>query len=108
MSDKTRQLAQRDWDQLMVIAAGFLPLTNGDLSLAMSKALVAHAELIENVRRGKIVAELARGTVRLLHQEGNLVLVYERRENTDPNRGNTGPHTPLPLLGFSIDEDTTR
>ena len=28
---KVRQLQQRDWDQLLIVASGFLPLTNGDL-----------------------------------------------------------------------------
>lgn len=102
MSEKARQLAQRDWDQLLVVAAGFLPLTNGDLTAAMSRALVAHADLIDNVRRGKVMAELPRGSVKLVHQDGELVLIYERRENTDPSRTDTTEPS-LPLLGFAAD-----
>jgi hypothetical protein len=100
MSEKVRQLAQRDWDQLLIVAAGFLPLTNGDLTAAMSRALAAHADLIDNVRRGRIAADLPRGSVKLVHQDGELLLVYEKRETTDPSKTETTEA--LPLLGFSI------
>lgn len=97
---KIRELDHQDWDQLLTIAAGFLPLTSGDLPAAMTRAIAAHAELIDAVRRGQITAELRRGSVRLEHHDGQLRLVYDRREVSDPGmRGEPS----VPLLGFGED-----
>ncbi|MCB9685892.1 MAG: hypothetical protein H6735_12695 [Alphaproteobacteria bacterium] len=77
---KVRALQQQDWDQLLLVASGFLPLTDGDLVLAMSRAIAAHAKLIEAVKAGTIEAELPRGTVRLfVPEEGGLALAYTAR-----------------------------
>lgn len=75
---RVRKLLQRDWDQLLIVAAGFLPSTGGDLKLAMSKAIAAHADLVEAVRGGKVMAQLPRGTVRLVvPEEGGLAITYD-------------------------------
>jgi hypothetical protein len=107
MSDKVRQLSQRDWDQLVVVAAGFLPLTNGDLTAAMARALAAHAELIDNVRRGVVGAELPKGRVRLVYEQGNLNVVYEKREQTDEGARARGEPS-MPLLSLDIDTEPRR
>ncbi|MEQ1504582.1 MAG: hypothetical protein ABMB14_20250 [Myxococcota bacterium] len=80
MANRVRALEQRDWDQLVTIAAGFLPLTNGDLEAAMSRAIAAHAGLVEAVRKGRIQADLGRGRVRLfVPDDGGLALAYESK-----------------------------
>lgn len=77
---KVRPLQQQDWDQLLVVASGFLPLTEGDLVQAMTRAIAAHAKLIEAVKAGTIEAELHRGTVRLfVPEEGGLALAFTAR-----------------------------
>ncbi|MCA9494336.1 MAG: hypothetical protein KC621_30630 [Myxococcales bacterium] len=77
---KVRPLQQQDWDQLLVVASGFLPLTDGDLVKAMTRAIAAHAELIEAVKAGTIEAELSRGTVRLfVPEDGGLALAFQAR-----------------------------
>jgi hypothetical protein len=81
---KVRKLLQRDWDQLLIVAAGFLPQTGGDLTRAMAKAIAAHAELVEAVRQGRVGAELPRGTVRLVvPDDGGLALEYVPRTSGD-------------------------
>lgn len=75
---KVRPLEQRDWDQLLVVATGYLPLTNGDLKAAMAKAIVAHAELIRAVKAGEVGADLPRGRVTLfVPEQGGLALSFE-------------------------------
>jgi hypothetical protein len=89
---KVRNLLQRDWDQLLIVAAGFLPLCGGDLKLAMSKAIAAHADLVEAVRAGRIGAELPRGSVRLVAPpDGGLAIEYT------PKRGDVGPPPDITL-----------
>lgn len=78
MGRKVRPLTQRDWDQLLVVATGYLPLTGGDLEAAMARAIASHAGLIEAVKRGRIKAELPRGTVSLfVPPDGGLALAFE-------------------------------
>jgi hypothetical protein len=78
MAKKVRPLQQRDWDQLLIVATGYLPLTNGDLKAAMARAIVAHAGLIEAVKHGEISADLPRGRVSLFVPEGGgLALAFE-------------------------------
>jgi hypothetical protein len=78
MARKVRPLAQGDWDQLLVVASGYLALCDGDLKAAMAKAIVAHAGLIESVKKGEIAAELTRGRVVLfVPEEGGLALAFE-------------------------------
>lgn len=78
MAKKVRPLAQGDWDQLLVVASGYLTICGGDLKEAMARAIVAHAGLIEAVKRGEISAELARGRVSLfVPEEGGLALAFE-------------------------------
>lgn len=75
--EKVRTLVQREWDQLLIVAAGFLPMTDGDLKLAMTRAIAAHADLVEAVRGGRIRAELPSGSVRLfVPEDGGLALAY--------------------------------
>ena len=75
--DKVRTLDQREWDQLLIVAAGYLPMTDGDLKRAMIRAITGHADLIDAIRRGKIEAELPKGRVRLfVPEEGGLALAY--------------------------------
>ena len=75
--EKVRTLVQREWDQLLIVAAGFLPSSDGDLKVAMSRAIAAHAYLVEAIRGGRIRAELPRGSVRLFVPEGGgLALAY--------------------------------
>ncbi|MEZ4240133.1 MAG: hypothetical protein R3F59_29075 [Myxococcota bacterium] len=93
---KARKLLQRDWDQLLIVAAGFLPQTGGDLVRAMSKAIAAHAELVEAVRHGRVGAELPRGTVRLVvPDEGGLALEY-----TPKTRGDSHPPPDITIDGI--------
>lgn len=74
-----RQLQQHDWDQLLMVASGFLPLTGGDLRAAMAKAIAAHADLIAGVRDEGITAQLSRGTVTLfVPEEGGMALAFDR------------------------------
>ena len=78
MARKVRPLAQGDWDQLLVVASGYLGLCGGDLKEAMARAIVAHAGLIESVKKGEIAAELPRGRVVLfVPEEGGLALAFE-------------------------------
>lgn len=92
---RVRKLLQRDWDQLLIVAAGFLPSTGGDLKLAMSKAIAAHADLVDAVRQGKIRAELPRGSVRLLvPDDGGLAIAYE------PSVAEPGPPPDITLDGI--------
>lgn len=82
---KVKPLQQHDWDQLLVVASGFLPLTEGDLVKAMSRAITAHAALIEAVKAGTLEAELPRGTVRLfVPEEGGLALGFRSRTTRTP------------------------
>jgi hypothetical protein len=78
---KVRQLQQRDWDQLLLVATGYLPMTSGDLRKAMSLAIAAHADLIAGVRDGGISAELPRGRVTLfVPPDGGLALAFHPRD----------------------------
>jgi hypothetical protein len=78
MGRKVRPLQQRDWDQLLVVASGYLALTGGDLKEAMARAIVAHAGLIEAVKHAEVAAELPRGRVVLfVPEEGGLALAFE-------------------------------
>jgi hypothetical protein len=101
-----RTLVQREWDQLLIVAAGFLPMTGGDLKLAMSKAIAAHADLIEAIRRGEIDAELPRGSVRLfVPAEGGLALAYTSNKRTPG--GATYDDLGPPDVSIDVHEDHT-
>jgi hypothetical protein len=111
MARKVRPLSQGDWDQLLVVASGYLTLCDGDLQAAMSRAIVAHAGLIEAVKKGEIRAELPRGRVELfVPDEGGLALAFEPH----PRRGTPGgsdarPDTtadavPLPEITLEVHE----
>lgn len=81
---KVRQLQQRDWDQLLMVATGYLPMTDGDLRKAMALAIAAHADLIAGVRTEGITAQLAKGSVTLfVPEEGGLALAFERKADED-------------------------
>lgn len=89
MGRKVRPLAQRDWDQLLVVASGYLSLTGGDLEAAMARAIASHAALIEAVKVGRIRAELPRGTVSLfVPPDGGLALAFD----ATPPAGATPSH----------------
>ena len=78
---KVRELSQRDWDQLLTVAAGYLPMTNGDLHQAMARALSAHAALIRTIRDTGVTADLPRGRVTLFVPDGGgMALAFERGE----------------------------
>lgn len=75
---KVRQLEQRDWDQLLIVASGYLPLTNGDLREAMAKAIASHSDLIRAVREEGITTHVARGKVTLfVPEDGGIALAFE-------------------------------
>ena len=85
---KVRQLQQRDWDQLLIVASGYLPLTNGDLKAAMAKAIEAHSDLIRTVRDEGITTEVPRGKVTLfVPEEGGIALAFESNK-ARPEREN--------------------
>ena len=85
MPKKVRPLSQGDWDQLLVVASGYLAICGGDLKEAMARAIVAHAGLIEAVKRGEIAAELPRGRVSLfVPDEGGLALAFEPHPRRTP------------------------
>ena len=89
---KVRQLEQRDWDQLLTVATGFLPLTQGDLKEAMAMAIAAHSELIRAVREEGITTHVSRGKVTLfVPEEGGIALAFESNR-----RRPTGETTPPP------------
>jgi hypothetical protein len=78
MKRKVRALDQHDWDQLLIVAAGYLPLTGGDLKQAMARAIVAHADLVDVVKKEGLRAELPKGTALLYVEEGALQIAYEK------------------------------
>jgi hypothetical protein len=80
---KVRPLDQHDWDQLLIVAAGFLPLVGGDLKQAMAKAIVAHAELVGIVKKEGLRAELPKGVARLYVEEGALQIAYESHSSSE-------------------------
>ena len=89
---KVRQLEQRDWDQLLIVASGFLPLTNGNLREAMAQAIAAHSDLIRAVREEGITTHVARGKVTLfVPDDGGIALAFEsnraRREREAASEG---------------------
>jgi hypothetical protein len=85
--EKVRTLDQREWDQLLIVAAGYLPMCDGDLKRAMIRAITGHADLIDAIRRGKIEAELPKGRVRLfVPEEGGLALAYTSNTRPASNR----------------------
>lgn len=80
MPSKTREthLSDRDWDNLLVLAAGFLSTTGGDIRRAMAKALAAHYDLILAAKQGVISAETADGRATLIVPEsGGLAIKTE-------------------------------
>ncbi len=82
---KVRQLQQRDWDQLLMLAGGYLPLTGGDLREAMARAIAAHADLIRAVREEGITTHVPRGKVTLfVPQEGGIALAFESAKGKSP------------------------
>ncbi len=67
---KLSRLSDRDWDNLMTLASGYLAVTNGDLPKAMARAIKGHAELIAAVKAGTVSTEIATGKVTLVVPEG--------------------------------------
>lgn len=75
---KTNPLSDRDWDNLVRLAAGYLPMTGGDIRRAMSKAMAAHYDLIAAAKAGAISAEISHGTVTLVVPDsGGIALELE-------------------------------
>lgn len=94
---KVKPLSQRDWDQLLVLASGFLTLTGGNVELAMAKAIEAHARLIDSVKKGRITARLGKGTARLVvPEDGGLALQLEAVERTTPGPVPAREEAPAP------------
>jgi hypothetical protein len=83
---KVKPLSQRDWDQLLVLASGYLTLTGGNIDLAMAKAIEAHARLIDSVKKGRITTRLGKGTMvqLVVPEEGGLALRFEVPERATP------------------------
>ena len=80
MGKKARiaKLSDRDWDNLLTLAAGYLPVTNGDARRAMSKALAAHHDLIAAAKLGVVSAEIHEGRVTLVvPEDGGMALKIE-------------------------------
>ena len=80
MARKTRDthLSDRDWDNLLVLAAGYLSTTGGDIRRAMSKALAAHYDLIAAATQGVISAEVPDGRATLyVPDSGGLAIKTE-------------------------------
>jgi len=67
---KTTKLSDRDWDNLVRLASGYLPLTGGDVRRAMSKALAAHSDLIAAAKEGAISTDTHDGRVTLVVPDG--------------------------------------
>ncbi len=81
MSRKSKEthLSDRDWDNLLVLASGYLASTGGDARRAMSKALAAHYDLIAAAKQGVISAEVPDGRVTLVVPDnGGLAIKTER------------------------------
>lgn len=77
---KQTKLSDREWDTLVTIASGYLAETNGDLRLAMARAVVAHRDLIAAVKSGAISVEIPEGRVSLVvPEEGGIALKLENR-----------------------------
>ena len=109
---KVRQLEQRDWDQLLMVASGFLALTNGDLKQAMAKAIAAHSDLIRAVREEGITTHVARGKVTLfVPEEGGIALAFEsnraRREREAAVSGTASALPDLSNLVLEVVEPTS-
>lgn len=78
MRQKIRKLSDQDWAQLITLTSGYLPLVNGDVRRAMSKALAAHQDLIVAAKQEAITAELPEGRVTLfVPEEGGMALRLE-------------------------------
>ena len=77
---KISQLSDRDWEILVTLASGFLPLTNGDVRREMAKAMAAHHDLIHAAKEGVISADTKEGRVSLVVPDsGGLALELESR-----------------------------
>ncbi|MBX2803068.1 MAG: hypothetical protein KTR31_35630 [Myxococcales bacterium] len=102
---KVRQLHQRDWDQLLMVASGFLPMTNGNLREAMARAIAAHADLIRAVREDGVTTELSRGKVTLFVPEGGgLALAFESSKAAAERRRAPGATDSRPPVSeFSLE-----
>ena len=82
MGKKTRiaKLSDRDWDNLLTLAAGYLSVTNGDARRAMAKAMAAHHDLIAAAKLGVVSAEIHEGRVTLMvPDDGGMALKFEPR-----------------------------
>jgi hypothetical protein len=98
---KVRKLTQRDWEQLLVIAAGYLPLCNGDLRAAMGRALTAHADLIAGVKAAEVHAFLPDGRITMfVPDEGGVAIRLERLPPLP--EGDEGDEEPLPTEEDSL------
>ncbi len=67
---KIRILSDRDWEHLLIVASGYLPLCEGDLRAAMSRAIAAHQDLILAAHSEAISSELPEGRVTLFVPDG--------------------------------------
>jgi hypothetical protein len=100
---KVKPLSQQDWEQLLIIASGYLTLTGGNLDLAMARAIEAHARLIDSVKKGRITTRLGKGSVRLIvPEEGGLALAFDA-----PERAVTPPPVPTREAGARPAPSTT-
>lgn len=98
MKDRFRKLSPQDWEHLLLLASGYLPLTNGDLRAAMSRAIEAHADLISAVKAGTLSAELPEGRVTMfVPQSGGIAL----RLHLATDLGSVPPSTPPSASGWS-------
>lgn len=79
MSKKShRSVSDADWNQLITLASGFLPLEQGDVKGAMSRALAAHVELIAALKNERISAHVPEGRVTMfVPDEGGVALRLE-------------------------------
>lgn len=95
MARKVRALAQHDWDQLLIVASGFIALERGDLKAAMARAITAHAALVDAVREGGIRAPMPGGEVHLYADEEGLMVAYETKTGESvPDLGLEVPDPP--------------
>jgi len=75
---KTNTLSDRDWDNLVRLAAGYLPMTGGDIRKAMAKAMAAHYDLIAAAKEGSISSDISQGRVTLMVPDtGGIALKIE-------------------------------
>lgn len=67
---RIRKLSDTEWSHLLTLAAGYLPLCEGDGREAMARALAAHSDLILAIKQEAITARLPEGEVTMMVPEG--------------------------------------